>query len=961
MKCHFFNLRLIRSLIKRIHARAISPRKQTTPTCIRTQNQDTVPFATLNHLRKLNLKSSIKYLLLASFLLSFATSFININIPTVEASNYPPDFGTKQDIKLHVFTNDESRNAFMQIYRKAEVGLYIAKTDASYNMTLNTIIKIDNLESDYTWGSTELNYPVPFGGAFFYGVLVGVSPLCFRFIEDEGQLKAQYLYTDNTLELHTGLTTNINYHEWYNFTMTQLDGDLTFYRNGTNLGSQSDGVATYEWDTVYQWIGEGSQEKLKCVYERDETDPDPDYIGYGGVWVEDYMMDFGNGVDSQRYFGDDFEDWGVTSPTTPSEGSAQEPSPPAYPELEFGSIDDDPKHDVAYQKRSAYFKTFDGDCWHSGIVAENPKAYKYAYLQDGSFSNRNTEPDAKWFCYLWKNNHYYGMDYPYSKIQDDLLHTRSIEFLGTEVANAGVNQGKQAHLWGDYAKLLGSNTTLDDVEFCDYIYFTPNSLPDDYWFETRVRVTERKFYKPVVTGHYRGKPLTTVDFCLNFEYFTHDVFGDKHPQYDDPDAQRGAYTWSSQIIYDMFLDYCEGIWDWGTLSFSENHWTVGDSWTEEIGKYDQDSRYLLVQGQMMELGVWHTFKFNMTYLLEKIFAEMWSGNLDALILRGVTFAVESCGAEISAEWDYVRLRRGDDFSLDVTANCIDGHFAGDVEVTFNAGSTMYSTPKIFVNSPQIFLLSAESDVYFNDEELQRTYHYDFVQWKFDTFNVTTEDCYFVGEMSATAIIEYVFRESWDTGGGGGGGGRFYAIVKSPLQYLPSDYGWMSTITESTYVDPYLTFVNIRKSLGNVNGTIALDIYVSKQLVFLDTVSIDKVKIDLGNAWEHYGRHQWFSFSAWKVDDVTAQINIDNVTSCEVVFQNVPNVMSVSKNLIRMEKGEFWDYKEGDLYLYMDYGDPEIFIDFETVGSITMEGFEVIVILLFASMVLVIIKRWKSDF
>jgi len=583
-------------------------------------------------------------------------------------------------------------------------------------------------------------------------------------------------------------------------------------------------------------------------------------------------------------------------------------------------------------------------------IGNEPRWLYGPFFHDPTFDNKNHHfggtlpqdeeyPSGKWYTA-------YTMSWDprnYADISNGRLYLKAIEdSTGTGYvpwSAAIAMQGRLPSHKLQAGKFKGSNSTESDAVDTYYLIFPYNETTPELWLYVKVKVIDR------ASLHYEN-PTSWANIGLDFlfQYEFYDEFSGtlNLSDYDNPDY---FYKWRA-IQFDLFLSRV--YWTFGSGPF---HYPIGSESSNWGTSYDNDIHVQRVEGVIDKIGIWYSFKINISYAIEraKVLAqnEMYKyqfGNryLTALILRQVQVFVESSGAMIEGVWDYAFFSTDQYAMQTIDLNSYDFADLSSPAPTFwyiddefwgvsygDNGPTILLPPwswhKVWVYEP---IWQRKDDTWI--KWTFRMWYNDQVSPFFSSDNpLKMQTGEYDGYMNATFVAQEKISPYEGAEGGGGGTFGIFFVYSPPV---PAEYGQIKHLNQSGWIDQ-ITFVRIRQTLGNRHGDLVVSVFLKYgKTVVLKLLNIERVEIDLGKIMEAHGYNQ--NFWSHQVDDFTMEIEVENVTYADIVLRNVPPILQLEKNGIAMPRGSFWNYTNGHLHFRLYSGDPEIYVDFETAFSLT---------------------------
>lgn len=505
--------------------------------------------------------------------------------------------------------------------------------------------------------------------------------------------------------------------------------------------------------------------------------------------------------------------------------------------------------------------------------------------------------------------------------------------------------------FGRFKVTNGSNTEESLGLYID----TSEPFDEELWLYTRAKIEDRGPLKIDV------RSCASLGLFAGFQYVFEDGGELYYSNYMAPD-ETAPYPYLQALHCDLMIDR-----RWWDLTFQMETMQKGDTYRFSGGYFDDDRHLQLVMTEPMdELGVWYSFKINFTWVLEtirqmiledfeKLRGEWGSGQiwynfyeitkkwynpdcyLKGLILREFYWFQEVNEAYQKSVTDYVFLSSEQNFTVtEITSDAKGAYqdkFTGQVAVWSDdllVGTTPTSIIRV-TNSTHKLYVPNEITRWKDDYD----YYWDFAYWvgtketEGDAGNYTCNPMYIYTEYDVTWTATYQFKKrEFDPHIAFMGGKNLLCrlAILSPKE--PPDYGLMATF--ENYGDKYLS-AKVRKTLGNVNGTIAFDVFTSHQEILLDVTNIEKVDVQLGLLWDDCGRGDYLDPDSFNVDDITLKVTHDNVSRLDIYFRKVPEVLSVKYYGLEFDQWEYTDNHDLHLWLF-SYQNSEIEIDFETAYS-----------------------------
>lgn len=219
----------------------------------------------------------------------------------------------------------------------------------------------------------------------------------------------------------------------------------------------------------------------------------------------------------------------------------------------------------------------------------------FFFFQDPEFHNGLGSDEIKWEGSSWNFSSNFTGDFD---IQGGLATLFYNESTGDEWGGTVLVQGKLPHEWGKYLQPL-EGLTKANAKPVEYVTFENKSpIPEGkFLLKVKVMVTERNY---TVFGSYR-EAVSNVGVDL--------MFGFDEANYNDPDTGKTVAIHADVIL---------GRVAWDNSTKTETH-TPNQS-VISPSPYDKDYHLTLIRGQITQLNTWHTFKIDLSEIINTIFS-----------------------------------------------------------------------------------------------------------------------------------------------------------------------------------------------------------------------------------------------------------------------------------------------------------------------------------------------------
>lgn len=286
---------------------------------------------------------------------------------------------------------------------------------------------------------------------------------------------------------------------------------------------------------------------------------------------------------------------------------------------------------------------------NNNMPKESGKAMKemlqqFFFFEDPDFQIESNSLSRKWNSTIWNPGSGSGS---YAEISSELARFRYDETTGRDWGAAILFQGKYFHNIGNWSRILGG-TNETSAKRAEGISFDKDFKPKNYLISTRLKITERRFNREVISErHSTPKANIGVELMASFACVGSD--GRLHESnYFNP----GNVTSSVRIAILL------ASFSWDGSKFVHKPIQHNRDYFVPAGSsfYDADYHIGFIRGYMPNLDEWYEFNIDLGEMISLAFHVLNNegpGNIEMIIVRGVQVYAEAIGVSVSTIIDYV--------------------------------------------------------------------------------------------------------------------------------------------------------------------------------------------------------------------------------------------------------------------------------------------------------------------